>query len=160
MKQPIFLLVALLAFVAHAQEPQLSPDAPKDKPVQIYTKDGEASLKAAEAPYIAKARSTYPVAKATFLAGLPQGEIFFATTILHDNNGAAEQVFIEVNSIQGDHIIGHIASQLSVVKGFQNGQFYTFPESALIDWLITHADGSEEGNYVGKFLDTYHGAGV
>ena len=159
MKQPIFLLLAALAFVAHAHEPQLSPYAPKDKPVMIDTRDG-AAFKAAEAPYIAKARSTYPVAKAKFLAGLPLGEIFFVTTRLHDKNGAAEQVFIEVNSIQGDHIIGHIASQLIVVKDFKNGQFYTFQESDLIDWLITHADGSEEGNYVGKFLDNYHGAGV
>jgi hypothetical protein len=160
MKQPIFLLLALLAFVANAQESRLSPNAPKDKPVLIYTKDAEASLEAAEAPYIAKARSTYPVAKAKFLAGLPQGELFFAATFLHDKNGASEEVFVEVDSIQGDHIIGHIASQLSAVKGFRNGQFYTFPESALIDWLITQPDGSEEGNYVGKFLDNYHGAGV
>ena len=159
MKQPILLLMAALAFVAHAQEPALSPDAPKDRPVTITAVD-EASFQAAEAPYIAKARSTYLVAKAKFLSGLPKGEIFFVTTRLHDKNSRTEQVFVEVSSIQGDHILGHIASQLMVVKGFQNGQFYVFPESDLIDWLITHPDGSEEGNYVGKFLDSYHEAGV
>jgi hypothetical protein len=28
-------------------------------------------------------------------------------------------------------------------------------EAELLDWLITKPDGSEEGNVVGKFLDTY-----
>jgi hypothetical protein len=27
--------------------------------------------------------------------------------------------------------------------------------SALLDWLITRPDGTEEGNVVGKFIDTY-----
>ena len=35
------------------------------------------------------------------------------------------------------------------------GDPYTFPEGELVDWLITHPDGSEEGNVVGKFLDEW-----
>ena len=30
-----------------------------------------------------------------------------------------------------------------------------FPESELVDWVITHPDGIEEGNVVGKFLDEW-----
>jgi hypothetical protein len=41
-----------------------------------------------------------------------------------------------------------------IVSGFKLGQTYTFNESDLIDWFISKPDGSEEGNVVGKFLDT------
>ena len=40
--------------------------------------------------------------------------------------------------------------------GYGMGQFYSLPESQLIDWMIAKPDGTEEGNEVGKFLDTYH----
>ena len=44
-----------------------------------------------------------------------------------------------------------------VVSGYAYKQPYSFPESELVDWLIAKPDGSEEGNVVGKFLDTYGG---
>jgi hypothetical protein len=44
---------------------------------------------------------------------------------------------------------------VDIVHGYRLGDRYTFPESELRDWLIAKPDGSEEGNYVGKFLDGY-----
>jgi hypothetical protein len=41
------------------------------------------------------------------------------------------------------------------VKGFKNTDPHSFPESELIDWLISRPDGTEEGNVVGKFLDEW-----
>jgi hypothetical protein len=32
----------------------------------------------------------------------------------------------------------------------------TVQEKDVYDWTISRPDGSEDGNYVGKFLDTYH----
>ena len=159
MRQSLYLLLALLVFSAAASEPQLSPNAPKDKST-IFVPGDMDSLNAALAPRIAQARSTYPAAKAKFLAGLPQGQYFFVTTRLHDDTGAVEQVFIAVNSIQNGVITGRIASQIDTVFGYKYGESYAFPESELIDWLITHPDGSEEGNFVGKFLDNYRGNGA
>jgi hypothetical protein len=134
----------------------LSPNAPKDKPIVSNSKNEKETLVAATAPYIAQARSSYPQAKARFLKGLPPGQHFFATTIIHDSKGNEEQVFIAVSSIQNGFIRGVIFSSIEVVSGFKYKQPYSFPEADLIDWLITHADGSEEGNVVGKFLDTYN----
>jgi hypothetical protein len=159
MKRLLFLVLALLAFPAVASEPQLSPSAPKDKPASVAP-DHMDSFEAAIAPYIAQAKSTYPTARAKFLDSLPKGQYFFVTTRLYDNTGAFEQVFIAVNSIQDDIITGRIASDIGRVSGYRNGDPYTFPESDLLDWLITHPDGSEEGNFVGKFLDGYQGSGV
>ena len=44
--------------------------------------------------------------------------------------------------------------------GSSFGDSYQFSESDLLDWLITHPDGSEEGNFVGKFLDSYGSNGT
>ena len=64
-------------------------------------------------------------------------------------------MFVSVAGIKDDGITGRIASDIVGVKGFKNGDPYTVPEVELVDWLIAHPDGSEEGNVVGKFLDEW-----
>ena len=159
MKRLLVLLLALLAFSAFASEPQLSPNAPADKPGSVMSGEMD-SFETAIATYVALAKTSYPEARTRFLAGLPKGQYFFVTTRLHDATGAFEQVFIAVNTIHDGVITGHIASDIGRVSGFRNGDPYAFPESDLLDWLIAHPDGSEEGNFVGKFLDGYHGSGA
>jgi hypothetical protein len=110
---------------------------------------------AAIAPNIEKGRKSYPDAKKRYLEGLPAGHNFFAVTNLRDRSGTTEQVFVAVASIKDDHIMGRIASDIIAVKGFKNADPCTFAESELVDWVITHPDGSEEGNAVGKFLDEW-----
>jgi hypothetical protein len=141
---------------SYAQDPRLSPNAPEDKPVPVQA-EGLSKFEAAIAPYVAQAKSTYPLAKSKFLAGLPEGQSFFVTTQLR-RNGFVEQVFVAVRSIDGDMISGRIWSDVQLVPGFKHGDAYRLPEAEIIDWLITYPDGSEEGNVVGKFLDTYSGA--
>ena len=151
MRAAILLTTCLLWSAAHAQ---LAPNAPKDQPQALH--DAQmAAFEKAIAPHVAKARETYPAAKQRYLAGLPRGETFFVTTRLRDKDGRMEQVFVRVSKIDGTQISGDIASQLHLVVGFRPGQPYSFAESELLDWLITKPDGSEEGNVVGKFLDTY-----
>jgi hypothetical protein len=156
------LLVALNAGCSNHSAPtnlppnaQLSPNAPPDQPVDAKGKAEAEEYRAAIAPYVEKGRKTYPEAKKRYLAGLPAGHHFFVVTTLRDRSGAFEQVFIAVAGIKGDRITGRIASDILGVKGFKNGDSYSFPESELVDWLITHPDGSEEGNVVGKFLDEW-----
>lgn len=139
--------------------PILSPNAPQD---QLFDPKGsraeaEAYL-AAIAPYIAKGQKSYPEAKRRYLEGLPAGHNFYAVTKLRDGSGTTEQVFVAVARIKGDRITGRIASDIIGVKGFKNGDPYTFPETEVVDWLITRPDGSEEGNVVGKFLDEWQKA--
>lgn len=61
-------------------------------------------------------------------------------------------------SIAGDRILGRIWSQIELVHGYRFGQRYTFGEADLIDWMFSKPDGSEDGNVVGKFMDTYQPA--
>ena len=126
---------------------QLAPNAPKDQPIPVQDAQTIA-LDKAIAPYVAKAKETYPNAKERYLAGLPRGEIFFVTTRLHDAKGRMEQVFIRVAKIDGSKITGKVSSQVQLVTGYAPGQDYSFPEVELIDWLIAKPDGSEEGWFV------------
>jgi hypothetical protein len=112
-------------------------------------------LEAAVAPYIAQARATYPEAKDRYLVGLPPRQSFFVTVELRDAAGRSEMVFLAVDSLARDSIYGRIWNQIHVVQGYRLRQPYALPEAELLDWLITRPDGSEEGNVVGRFLDTY-----
>ncbi|MFT7641500.1 MAG: hypothetical protein ACI9G1_003250 [Pirellulaceae bacterium] len=135
--------------------PVLSPDSPQDKPVSVEGQDAAERYEEAIAPYIEKGRQSYPEAKSRFVAGLPAGHNFFVVTRLRDNVGTSEQVFIAVTTIKNDRITGRIASNILVVKGYNQGDPYSLPESELLDWLISRPDGTEEGNLVGKFLDEW-----
>lgn len=159
MKQLFFLALIAFSSLAFAQDPQVSPDAPQDKPISATSPEVEA-LDAAIAPYVVEAKRTYPVAKEKFAAGLPKGQSFFVTTRLYDGSGAFEQVFIAVRKIDDGVIYGKVWSEINRVRGFKLGDPYRFPEVDLLDWLITHPDGSEEGNFVGKFLDSYGSNGT
>ena len=152
-----FVLVASCASTGHHQEIALAPNAPQDRPIDIDGTDpGDAQAKwnALVAPYVEQGRATYPEAKRRYLAGLPPGHTFFVTTILRDHEDHFENVFVVVDKVAGQKVTGRIATQVNLVRGYRDGQLLVFPESDLIDWLISKPDGSEEGNYVGKFLDT------
>jgi uncharacterized protein YegJ (DUF2314 family) len=151
-RRPILVLIMLA--VALPAAGQLAPNAPRDKPVGLEEAQF-AAFERAIAPHVAKARATYPEARERYLRGLPTGHTFFVTTRLYDEQGRWEQAFIQVTGIANGKIHGRIASQLTLVTNLENGQKYSFPEADLLDWMVARPDGSEEGNVVGKFLDTY-----
>jgi len=127
-----------------------------DKPVQVDTEEARRKIETAIAPYVEKAHKTYAEAKARFLAGLPARHTFLVTTVLIDPGGAAyEVVFVKVDKIAEGKVRGTIANELFVVKSFKGGDVHTCLESEILDWTIIRPDGSEEGNVVGNFLDTY-----
>lgn len=148
------LLTTTIVQTASAQSPVLAPNAPSDRPALQSSKQ---KFERAIAPYVAKAKAGYPGAKQRFLKGLPKGESFFLTILLNDTNGTEEQIFVAVKGIEGDQVSGRVWSKIMAVKGYRFGDPITFAESRMLDWLITKPDGTEEGNFVGKFLDTYSG---
>ncbi len=153
----VFIMCCALPVLSQSQQPdpKAAPQAPVDNPVQTTSEEQTRRLDEAIKPYVKKARDTYPDAKKRFLAGLPPHYSFYVTTRLRDEQGRIEQVFIAVTEIKNGVIKGTIASEILGVSGYHEGDSYSFPESELLDWTITRPDGSEEGNFVGKFLDTY-----
>ena len=129
---------------------------PPDKPAVGVGKTYQDALIKAEKPYIEKGRATYPAAKKRFLVGLPQGYAFQVRKRLN-NAGSTdfEEVFVHVDAINDGVVRGRILNKPEVVLSFHQGQQISFPESEVPDWTIVHPDGREEGNYVGRFIDTY-----
>ena len=149
------LLISTAAFSQQPnQEVNIAPNAPKDKPIS-GTENEIRQFEEAIKPHVETARKTYPEAKKRFLKGLPPKETFFITTRLKDAAGRFEQVFIAVREIKDGKVTGLIWSDVQLVSGYQLRDSYTFPENELLDWMISKPDGSEEGNFVGKFLDSY-----
>jgi hypothetical protein len=128
---------------------------PRDKPVIAETEEKLAAYDRAIAPYVAKARATYPDAKRRFLAGLPSGYHFSVRVPLVDRDGKREDSFIGVENISGGKITGTVNSRLTLISDYKTGQRITFSETKIDNWVIVRPDGTEEGNAVGKFLDTY-----
>ena len=146
-KTPLLLLLASIA-PAFAQLP--------DKPTRANGKQQVDALIAAEAPYIAKGKATYPAAKKRFLAGLPAGQEFSVRRRLVEDGGKTrEEVFVYVDAIKGGVVYGEIASEIRIAHSYHQGQKIKFPESEVLDWMIRHPDGTEEGNVVGRFIDHY-----
>lgn len=151
MKQLIVAL-ALMTASARAAEPELSPFAPVDKPVSSTTD----KMNRAIAPYVEQARKSWPGAKKRYLAGLPKGQIFFVTVQLVEGS-EIEQCFVQVTKVAGGKIQGTLATDPIGIKKLRRGDPLTVKESEIVDWMIAMPDGSEEGNVVGKFLDTWQG---
>lgn len=137
-----------------AADAPLAANAPSDKPVRGDDQQ-LARMKLAIAPYVEQALASYPAAKERFLEGLAVGESFFVTIRLVDEQRREEQVFLLVTGIADSTITGLIYSHIGLVSGYTFEQEHQVAEADILDWLIAKPDGSEEGNVVGKFLDTY-----
>ena len=139
--------------------PQLAPKAPVDQPLFAIDTAGADRLFKTIQPCILRAQGTYVEAKHRYVVGLPPDQSFFVTVRLRDSLSRTEQVFVVVDSIKNDTASGRIASTLGIVHGFYKGQPLVFPETQVLDWTISHPDGTEEGNYVGKFVDELQAGG-
>jgi uncharacterized protein YegJ (DUF2314 family) len=129
--------------------------APADKTVSAKSDEDVKKFEEAIAPYVKKARETLPEAKKRYLKGLPKGEMLFVTIKLYGADGKYEQVFVRVSSWEKETIKGLLASKVTIVPNHTEGEKITCREADVLDWSISKPDGSEEGNFVGKFLDTY-----
>ena len=149
----VFALLAICSPLSFAQSRPSSQAAVRMEDAQLL------AYRRAVAPYVAKARATYPAAKKRFLAGLPPGHMFAVMVRLQTFDHARKEVrqadvFVDVRAIKNGKIDGRVNSPMPI-SGYKRGELISFPESEIINWVIQKPDGSEEGNAVGKFLDHY-----
>ncbi len=124
-------------------------ERPVDKPFAGERAKLDAMLK----PYIEQARKTLPEIKARYQKGLPEKETLSVTTRLFGKDGRMEQVFVTVKDWSDDKISGLLASKVAL-PDHKEGEPLTVAEADVLDWTIVRADGSEEGNLIGKYLDS------
>ena len=156
MRIPVGILALSLTISLNAlpRPQELSPNAPPDNPARVSGPEPVKKFEEAIAPYVKKARETLPRAKKKYLKGLHRGEIFFVTTRIHEGD-KFEQAFVRVTSWEDETIRGLLASEMALLTNHKRGEAVVCNESDVIDWTISKPDGTEEGNFVGKFLDTY-----
>jgi uncharacterized protein YegJ (DUF2314 family) len=141
--------------VANHHHAETRDKAPTDRPVQTEG-DSVGAYDRAIAPYVAKARATWPAAKKRFLAGLPEGWSFAVSYRLLQKPQRFEDTFINVDRIKGGMVRGTIGNQIGLLTNYHKGQTIEFPESEIMNWVFIRPDGSEEdGNVLGKFLEHY-----
>ena len=125
-------------------------EGPKDTPQMGQKREVEKQL----VRPIEDARKTLPEAKRRFLTGLPLGYSFYVTIALTSNAGDKENAYVKVEQWEGEEIVGVFATGMLRVRGYQMGQRVKIPEHEVIDWTITAPDGAEEGNFIGKYIDS------
>ena len=132
--------------------------APPDKPQMLRGDKAFDAYERAIAPYVAKARASYPAAKKRFLAGLPPGYRF--TVFIHmyqsadkSHKEAWEDLYVIVDKIEGGKIYGRVNNKPLRLTKYHLGDRVSFPESRVLNWVVLRADGSEEANDLGNFLD-------
>jgi len=123
-----------------------------DVPEAPESLQAKKQLDAVIAAPIIKARRCLHQIKRRYQDGLKAGENLVLTARIFDRSGVFEQVFAEVQDWAGDSVTAVIASDLDAVRDYKTGQTITFSEKNVLDWIIIRPDGSEEGNFVGKYL--------
>lgn len=146
------MLVGLIALLPQSLVSQ-QRTPPPDRPFRTDSA-AWACLDRAIQPRIAEARRTFPSVRQRFVSGLPAGQHFSVTTRLRDSTGRFEQAFVTVDSLRADTVFGRVASEIAFVHGFRSGQPHLVRLADVLDWTIVRPDGTEEGNFVGKYLDS------
>jgi hypothetical protein len=150
--KPLYSLAMGLVYGVILIQIQAEDIAPVDRPVESKQSDMERLL----APYAEMSRKAYPEAKARYLAGLLNDYTFYVTIPIRDEQTKRfEQVYLQVTGISNGIITGKLASQTKPTFKYKMGDAISCNESDVRDWTISAPDGSEEGNFIGKFLDVF-----
>ena len=133
-------------------------NAPPDKPKMVNPGKAAEAYERAIAPYVAKARASYPAAKKHFLRGLPPGysfTVYFRAYQSADKSHkeAVEDLYVIVDAIKDGKIYGRINNKPLRLTKYRLGDPVRFSESRIMNWVVLRPDGSEEANELGNFID-------
>ncbi|MFC4791500.1 hypothetical protein ACFPAF_05325 [Hymenobacter endophyticus] len=95
-----------------------------------------------------EARRTLDTARRQFQRGLPTGAQLYVVARGLNEAATPELLVVRVLSWRSPQLSGHI---ISTTPGTPAP--IELPEGQVLDWLVLHPDGREEGNYLGKYWD-------
>jgi hypothetical protein len=137
----------------------VAANAPVDQPIGVANKKELEELFAMLEPCRRLALAAWPDARRRFATGLPERHTMFVTMRLRDAAGRVEQVFVAVDAIRDGRVSGRLWNDLNTVEGYRRGQALSLAEADVVDWTIARPDGTEEGNWMGRFIDGVHATG-
>lgn len=158
MKTPITFVLLLAGVLllgrtpAGAQVPAPMVLTPATAPAGV--RPALARHETALADPVREALRTLPQAKKRFLAGLPQGDQFLLTVRVVATDTSFRQASARVLGWRGGTVQALLLPEAADAAGAAEPLPVSFPETAVMDWTLLRASGREEGNYVGKYLDT------
>ena len=103
---------------------------------------------------VREALRTLPQAKKRFLAGLPSGDQFLLSVRIIASDTSFRQVSARVLGWHGNTVQALLLPSAADSAGPTEPTLVSFPETAVLDWTLLWASGREEGNYVGRYIDT------
>lgn len=156
----MLLVCALLPAVAAMLAPQ--PTAAQAPPLTVLTaatvpagvRPALAREEAALADPVREALRTLPQARKRFLAGLPEGDQLLLSVRVLATDTSFRQASVRVLGWHRNLVQALLLPAAADSSGPTEPVPISFPETAVLDWLLLRANGREEGNYVGRYLDT------
>ena len=143
-------MVLLLAVPAPAQAP--APVVLTAATAPAGVRPALARTELALADPLREALRTLPQAKKRFLAGLPSGDQFLLSVRVIATDTSFRQVSARVLGWHGTTVQALLLPSADAAKA--EPLPVSFPETAVVDWTLLRASGREEGNYVGRYIDT------
>ena len=147
--------IALITLASALNSALGQSKAPPDKPQTVAGSKAVEAYERAIAPYVAKARASYPAAKKRYLRGLPRGYQFTIWTRLCESEAVCEDLYVLVDNIKDGIIYGRVNNRPIGLRKHRLGTRVRVPESRVRNWVVLRPDGSEEANELGNFLDRW-----
>ncbi|MBO7413496.1 MAG: DUF2314 domain-containing protein [Fibrobacter sp.] len=109
------------------------------------------------APYIEKAKATFPAVKKKYIAGdyVRENRQLDVQIEFADKGGTKEMVFVHVTQCLGNRFQGIIVNEIQLLKEFKKGDEVSFTQDQVKNWVVVDSLGNEEGNFVGKAIEAF-----
>ena len=101
-----------------------------------------------------QARQTLAQAHKRYTAGLTIGEKCLVTVRVQSSDTSFRQVQARVIGWRNGAVQALISPAPTAAA--TDLRPVSFPETAVLDWMIVRSNGREEGNFVGRYLDMAH----
>jgi uncharacterized protein YegJ (DUF2314 family) len=103
------------------------------------------------------ARAKLPEIRDRFRSGLPLGDNLQVKAPFEVPGGGSEWMWVEVAAWEGDDIDGLLNNEPFDIPELHSGQQVVVSMADVFDYLLTHADGSTEGNTTAAIIEAMRG---
>jgi uncharacterized protein YegJ (DUF2314 family) len=100
-----------------------------------------------------KAKADLPALRARFAKGLAERDHLLMKAPFKTDDGDHEFMWIEVRTWQGGRVQGVLTDEPFQVSTLHAGASVEVEEKDVFDYILFHADGTEEGNYTTPILE-------